>query len=47
MPEVNDVPVGHAAVLSGILAHRRDDDAVGEAEAADFERGEQCGHGEA
>ena len=31
MAEMDEVPVGHAAIDGRILAHRRDDDAVGEA----------------
>ena len=46
LAEVDDVPVGHAAVLGRILAHRRDDDAVAKLEAADIERAEQSGHGD-
>ena len=45
MAEMDHMPVGHAAVFGRILAHRRDDDAVGEAQAADVEWGEQSGHG--
>ncbi len=44
LAQMNLVPVGHRAVFGGILAHRRDDDAVGEAEPADRQRFEQSGH---
>ena len=38
---VDEVPVGGAAVVGGVLAHRRDDDAIGERQAAQRDRVEQ------
>jgi hypothetical protein len=38
---MDDVPIGHTAILGRILAHRRDDDPVAKLEAADLERREQ------
>ena len=48
MAEMDQVPVGHAAVLRRILAHRRDDDAVGESARADLHRRKELGraHGD-
>ena len=47
--EVDEVPVGGVAVDRAVLAHGRDDDAVGEGDAALRERGEEVvgrgGHG--
>ncbi len=42
--QVHHVPVGGRAVIGRILAHRRDDDAVGKLQIADFDRGKQGGH---
>ena len=39
--EVHEVPVVHAAVVGGVLAHRRDDDAVGQRDAAEVDRREK------
>ena len=39
--EVDDVPVGRAALVGRVLAHGRDHDPVAQLEAADAERGEQ------
>jgi hypothetical protein len=44
VPEMDKVPVGHAAIDRRVLAHRRDHDAVDEVEPADTERGEQSAH---
>jgi hypothetical protein len=46
MTEVDEVPVRHAAVDGGVLAHRRNDDAVRERDVGDRDGGEQlrCGH---
>src|SRR5690606_10768005 len=44
MAEVDQVPIGGAAVEGRILAHRRDDDPVGEFEVADAKRREQRAH---
>ena len=35
VPEMDDVPVGRASLVGGVLAHRRDDDAVPKFQAAD------------
>ena len=39
--QVREVPVGHRAVVGRVLAHRRDDDAVRERDAAELDRREQ------
>jgi hypothetical protein len=44
---MDQVPVGGRAFVGRVLAHRRDDDAIGEAEGADLERLEQMAHGAA
>ena len=44
MAEVNEVPVAHAPVDGRVLAHRRDDDAIGQFLATDPERREQRAH---
>src|SRR3974390_469069 len=44
MTEMNDVPVGHAAIDSRVLAHRRYDNAVGQLEGADTKRTKQLAH---
>ena len=44
--EVHQVPVRRHAVLSGVLAHRRDHDPVAERDAAQPQRLQECGHGE-
>src|SRR3979411_3314336 len=44
MAEVNEVPIGHAPIDGRVLAHRRDDDAVGQLLAADPKRREQRAH---
>ena len=44
LPEMHLVPVGHLAVLGRILAHRSDDDAVGEPQPANLNRFEQSRH---
>ena len=44
MTEVNDVPVGHAAIDGRVLAHRRDDNTIGQFEGTDAKRGEQHAH---
>ena len=44
LAEMHPVPVVHRAVFGRILAHRRDDDAVGEPEPRDLERFEQARH---
>ena len=44
MTQVNDVPVGHAAIDGRVLAHRRDDNTVGQLESADPQRSKQNGH---
>ena len=41
--EVDEVPVVGVAVDRAVLAHGRDDDAVGEGDAALGERGEEAG----
>ena len=41
MTKMNDVPVRHASLLCGVLAHRRDDDAVGELQGSNTERREK------
>lgn len=43
--QVDDVPVGGAALVGRILAHRRDHDAVTQRQRADAVRGEQDAHG--
>jgi hypothetical protein len=43
--EVDQVPLARRALARGVLAHRRDDDAVGEGERADLQRLEELGHG--
>ena len=43
--EMDQVPVGGRAVPGGVLAHRRDDDAVWESEGAEREGREEGGHG--
>jgi hypothetical protein len=40
---MNHMPIGHAAIDRGILAHRRDDDAVGQRQFADGKGFEQFG----
>ena len=44
MAEMDEVPVGHAAVDGRVLAHRRDDDAVGQLEGTDAKRCKQRAH---
>jgi hypothetical protein len=44
VPEVDAVPVGHASIDSRVLAHRRDDDAVGQLEGTDSKRCKQRAH---
>jgi hypothetical protein len=44
LPQVNDVPVSHAAIDSRVLAHRCDDNTVGQLESADPKRSKQNGH---
>ena len=39
--EMHQVPVGHAAVVGRVLAHRRDDDAVRQRDAAELEGREE------
>ena len=39
------MPVGGPPLLRGVLAHRRDDDAVGQAQRPEIERREQTAHG--
>src|SRR5215469_2622066 len=41
---MDQVPVGHAAVDSGVLAHWGDDDAVDELKLANLQRAEQGTH---
>src|SRR5690349_17185622 len=41
---MDHMPIGHASIDRRILAHRRDDDAVGKLELADAERREQHAH---
>jgi hypothetical protein len=43
--QVDQVPVARRALARGVLAHRRDDDPVGERESADLQRLEELGHG--
>jgi hypothetical protein len=43
MAEVDQMPVGHASVLSGVLAHGRDHDPVAQIKIADAERLEEGG----
>ena len=43
--EVEQVPVARRALARGVLAHRCDDDPVGERERTDLERFEQPAHG--
>jgi hypothetical protein len=42
--EMDHVPVAGLSVLRGILAHRRDDDAIGDREAAEGEGFKEMGH---
>ena len=42
--EMDQVPFIHQTVRAGILAHRRDEDAVSALDAAYFERGEEDSH---
>jgi hypothetical protein len=42
--EMGDVPIGTDAVVGAVLAHRRDDDAVGKLEAGEFDGREQSAH---
>ena len=44
MAEMDEVPVGHAAIDRGVSAHRRDDDAVGQLEGTDPKRCKQRAH---
>ncbi len=44
-PEVDQMPVGSEPVLAGILAHRRDHDAIRERHAANGQRIEKTVHG--
>ena len=44
MAEMDQVPVGHAAIDGRVLAHRRDDDAVGQLEGTDPKRCKQRAH---
>src|SRR6516164_7930467 len=44
MTEVNDVPIGHAAIDGRVLAHWRDDNAVRQLEGTDAKRSEQHAH---
>ena len=44
VPEVHQVPVTRRAVDGRVLAHRRDDDAVVQAQVADLQRLEQLAH---
>ena len=41
--EVDEMPVVGEAVLAGVFAHGRDDDAVGEGQGADGDGGEEAG----
>ena len=41
MAEVDEMPVVHAAVVGRVLAHRRDDDAVGQRDAAELDGSEE------
>ena len=43
-PQVHQVPVGGVAVDCAVLAHRRDDDAVGQGQRAQGQRREQLRH---
>ena len=43
LAQMDQVPVGHAAVLGGILTHGRYDDAIGEFESGDAKRREEFG----
>ena len=43
LAEMDQVPVGHPSVLGGVLAHRRDDDAIGKLQCADGERFKEFG----
>src|SRR5688572_14379232 len=43
MAEMNDVPIAHATVFRRVLAHRRDDNAIGQLKLADTDRLEQFG----
>ena len=40
-PEIDEMPVVGKPVVAGVLAHRRDDDAVGQGDAAADERVEE------
>lgn len=40
MAEMHEVPIRHAAVLGAELAHRRDDNPIGQCKPAKRERGE-------
>ena len=44
MAEVDDVPIGQRAVIGRILAHWRDDNAVGKGEVSDHGRREKLRH---
>jgi hypothetical protein len=45
--EMRRVPRARDAVIGAVLAHRRDDDAVGKIEAGELDRREKCtGHGQ-
>jgi hypothetical protein len=41
MAEVDQMPVGHAAIDGRILTHRRNDDAIAKFQLTDFERRKQ------
>jgi hypothetical protein len=41
LAEMDQMPVDHAAVLGGVLAHGGDHDAVGQRQGADLQRGEE------
>ena len=43
--EVDEMPVGGLAFVGGVLAHRRDHDAVGKGQRADGKGSEQLAHG--
>jgi hypothetical protein len=45
VPEMDEMPVGHAPFYGRVLAHGRDDNAVRKFEAADLQRCEQHAHG--
>ena len=42
--EMGEMPVGGGAVVGAVLAHRRDDDAVGEFDTAELDGCEESGH---